>query len=45
MASDLAAADVAIEEVGARAWSPFVHEERARLAELEAGPGCGPDGP
>ena len=36
IASDLAEACSAIEEVGARAWSPFFHEEHARLARLEA---------
>ena len=39
IADDLAAADIAIEEVGAHAWSRFVHEERARLARLDMNPG------
>jgi tetratricopeptide (TPR) repeat protein len=35
IAADLTEASAAIEEVGAHAWSPFVHEERAQLAGLE----------
>jgi hypothetical protein len=35
IAADLTEASAAIEEVGAHAWSPFVHEERAQLARLE----------
>lgn len=33
--SDLDEARIAIEETGARAWLPFLHEEQARLAFLE----------
>jgi adenylate cyclase len=36
IAADLAAADAAIEEVGAYAWAPFADEERVRLARLES---------
>jgi len=45
IAADLAAAEVAIDEVGAHAWSRFVHEERARMADLEANSGSGQDAP
>lgn len=38
VAADLAEAGAAIEEVGAHAWLPFLHEERALLARLEADP-------
>jgi tetratricopeptide (TPR) repeat protein len=47
IAADLAAADTAIEEVGAHAWAPFAAEEHIRLARLtsEENPGSRPVGP